>query len=504
MKIKVLAILCMVVMLYSCDTKEAAEMVETMTTVVEDTTTTLEEIPTERVYYDDVDFPFVLDENVVGTWDVCGYVSEIDDFSNTNIDDEYVLKNLIIHDDGTCKHIYENDSAVLKWTANAILDVRNQLTGEYLFKTIGNIEYLFIEWKYAGYIFTGESEYYVLKKGEPIMIKRFEDIRTNFTRNPWEIKEEEYNFEDIKTYSYGDDIIIENNQDYAMEILENAKDPGLGIRALHARGITGEGVNVAIIDQEIVTEKYHPEYDGKIAGHNYFGNYPSTDRGSMHGPAVASLLVGETVGVAPGAKLYYAGAQSGTGDSQYYADAIHWIIEENEKLPDGEKIRVVSVSAAPSGEGSYFEKNLESYTEAVDAAFAAGILVIDCRNGFDSGFISSAYSNGGDINDVTQYNTGIPNLEPFFRQYYMHVPTSLRTTAGQYSVDDSHYTYWGNGGLSWGIPYAAGVFALGWQVNPDLSFIEIYDILFATAYINEEEARIINPTAFIEYIEANK
>ena len=76
--------------------------------------------------------------------------------------------------------------------------------------------------------------------------------------------------------------------------------------------------------------------------------------------------------------------------------------------------------------------------------------------------------------------------------------------AEHFNPDEISYAYWGQGGLSWGIPYAAGVFALGWQVNPDLSFIEIYDILFATAYINEEEARIINPTAFIEYIEANK
>ena len=36
--------------------------------------------------------------------------------------------------------------------------------------------------------------------------------------------------------------------------MENGKNPGLGIRALHGQGITGEGVSVAIIDEAIFLE----------------------------------------------------------------------------------------------------------------------------------------------------------------------------------------------------------------------------------------------------------
>ena len=69
----------------------------------------------------------------------------------------------------------------------------------------------------------------------------------------------------------------------------------------------------------------------------------------MHGPGVTSLLVGATTGTA-GAKVYYAAVPSWQGDAQYYADALEWIIETNETLPEEEKIRVVSVSAAPSSQ----------------------------------------------------------------------------------------------------------------------------------------------------------
>jgi hypothetical protein len=32
------------------------------------------------------------------------------------------------------------------------------------------------------------------------------------------------------------------------EIMEEGKNPGLGIRSLHSQGITGKGISVAIID----------------------------------------------------------------------------------------------------------------------------------------------------------------------------------------------------------------------------------------------------------------
>ena len=79
-----------------------------------------------------------------------------------------------------------------------------------------------------------------------------------------------------------------------------------------------------------------------------------------------------------------------------YADGLNWIVEQNEKLPEGEKIRVVSVSAAPSGEWSPFTENLEMYDQAVEAAQAAGIVVLDCRPGEDTGIIFPAFYGPAD------------------------------------------------------------------------------------------------------------
>lgn len=47
-----------------------------------------------------------------------------------------------------------------------------------------------------------------------------------------------------------------------VEIMETGKDPGLGIRRLHAQGITGKGIGVAIIDGPLRLD--HVEYKDRI------------------------------------------------------------------------------------------------------------------------------------------------------------------------------------------------------------------------------------------------
>jgi hypothetical protein len=45
-------------------------------------------------------------------------------------------------------------------------------------------------------------------------------------------------------------------------IMDLGKNPGLGIRQLHARGVTGRGVGIAIIDQTLLVD--HQEYKDQL------------------------------------------------------------------------------------------------------------------------------------------------------------------------------------------------------------------------------------------------
>ena len=289
----------------------------------------------------------------------------------------------------------------------------------------------------------------------------------------------------------------EQCQEVASVVLEQGKNPGLGVRQLHARGITGQGVTVAIIDQNLVG--HHPEYTGKIIQYHDVGTGHPLGEGSMHGPAVASLLVGEQIGTAPGARLYYVAAPSWTADAQYQADALDWLVDQNETLPPADKIRVVSVSAAPSGPGTVFTRNTGAWDEAYQRAMDAGILVLDCTA--HHGLTAPCSLDLTDPENPAKCTPGWPGLAYRPMKGRIHVPTSRRTEAEEYQDGEFGYQYTGRGGSSWSVPYLAGVLALGWQVRPELTAAELLQLIFETAYIRADGARIINPPAFVEAVE---
>jgi subtilisin family serine protease len=273
------------------------------------------------------------------------------------------------------------------------------------------------------------------------------------------------------------------------ELLESALDPGLGVRDLHRRGITGKGVSVAIIDQPLYRD--HPEFAGKIVAYNDTG---CNSKSSMHGPAVASLLAGNRTGVAPDVRIYYAAVPSWLGDAGYFAKALDWILAQNRNLPTAERIRVVSVSAAPSGKGSPFTKNTSLWDEAVSRAEAEGVVVLDCTA--ERGIIGSCWFRGPDRNKPGSCVPGYPGIPAGQGADRVLAPTSPRTTAEQYAEDQYGYVYWGRGGLSWAIPYAAGVLALRWQARPEMTAKEAVDLLRRTAE-PVEGGLVIHPVRFV-------
>lgn len=167
--------------------------------------------------------------------------------------------------------------------------------------------------------------------GNSSSLAKFADVRGGVFTGDYVLSPSEYKSEDMYTYQFNEHTVFTGNETLQQEIIENGKNPGLGIRALHGQGITGEGVSVAIMDEII--------------------------------------------------------------------------------------------------------------------------------------FLESVIS----------------------------VPVNFRTTVEQYDEGNYFFRYGGQGGESWGVPYAAGVLALGWQINPRLSPEEIKKLLINSAYENKYGERIIYP-----------
>lgn len=286
-------------------------------------------------------------------------------------------------------------------------------------------------------------------------------------------------------------------------ILENGKNPGLGIKELHKQDITGKGINVAIIDQKL--DLSHQEYSDNIISYEEIGKSGKEDI-SMHGPAVASIFVGKDCGIAPEAKLRYeANPSAGNSNWDNSSESLNKIIDFNNTAEEKDKIKVVSFSNGHPNPA--FKGNLKNWEETVEKAKNSGIIFIDANTFFDSNFIAGGSS--GDREDIEEYKIwlAIDNKIPMFDKINSSwnnkdriiVPADYRTVAS--SINKSgEYCFYGRGGISWAIPYLAGLCALMLQVNKNLKMEEIIKIIQDTAFTNKNGLKIINPNEAIESV----
>lgn len=292
-------------------------------------------------------------------------------------------------------------------------------------------------------------------------------------------------------------------------VLEKGKNPGLEIRALHQQGITGRGVNIAIIDQQLLVD--HIEYKGRIMLYEEIDCRGRT--ASMHGPAVASLAAGKTTGTAPDARIFYIACsvmdrkERNLRNFSDMAIAVRRILAINRTLPAPHKIRVISLSVGwfPT------EKGADQLTTAIKSAAAAGIFVVSANLLKTYGVPLIGLHRDPDHNPempasyriaypwISILKTPCPNRKRLLHDQPLLIPMNNRTMASPTGTQD--YVHFGIGGISWSIPYLAGVYALACQVKPTITPPEFMSLAMrtgvATQYLfqkrQESFGRIIQP-----------
>jgi hypothetical protein len=312
------------------------------------------------------------------------------------------------------------------------------------------------------------------------------------------------------------------------KIMELGKNPGLGVRSLHEKGITGKGIGIAIIDQGLLVD--HVEYKDQIK--MYEEIHCVDDSAQMHGPAVASIAVGKTVGVAPGADLYYIAETHGrynpsaakeedrmTYDLVPLAKSIDRIVEINKSLPKEHKIRVISISLGwdTSTEGG------DAADQAVHRAEKDGIFVITtCPDRFSDGKMLLMGLGRDPLADPDKLNSCKTGL--FWTSSFLHgpdeqwravtkgmllAPMDSRCYASPTGVKD--YVFGRSGGLSWTCPWMAGLYALACQVKPSVTPEEFWKSGLDTGDTVQIEKdgkkypleKIVNPAKLIKRLESS-
>lgn len=315
-------------------------------------------------------------------------------------------------------------------------------------------------------------------------------------------------------------------------ILDSNKNPGFNIKKLHNEGITGKGINIAIIDYALLVD--HDEYKDRVK--MYEEVHCLDKQAQMHAPLVASIAAGKTVGVAPEANLYFIGcsnymAARGGGteiDFTWDAKAVERIIEVNKTLPEDQKIRVLSMSVGWSPD----LKGYNEITEAVKKAVDQGIFVISA-NMFET-YDNEFYFNGLDIDTLSdrddpssyyvipweKWMSKIAHIGKFTEYYenkldednpreILLIPTETKTTASPTGTSD--YVFYRQGGWSMVMPYLAGMYALACQAKPDITPQVFWDAALKTGVSSTIQrnnknytGKIIDPEKLIERLKNMK
>lgn len=249
------------------------------------------------------------------------------------------------------------------------------------------------------------------------------------------------------------------------KILKQNQNPGLNIHKLHKQGITGKGVSVAIMDQNLLLD--HEQYADRLQYYWQDPIYQQT-KASMHGAAVTSILAGKTVGVAPQADVYYWAEHlkiddNGILDAGEAGEDLIRVLDYNFSLPEEKRIRVVSISRGFNKR----DKGSEKFNAVLKEFADNNIAVFTTNDVFTLSRAHSLSSPDGDDYCRPAYWWGKEDLSYYADIQNPLVPTDFRVTAAPNGPQD--YVHYANGGLSWAVPYLAGLYALGVQVYPALT-----------------------------------
>ncbi len=180
----------------------------------------------------------------------------------------------------------------------------------------------------------------------------------------------------------------------------------------------------------------------------------------------------------------------------------------NKQLPADQKIRVISISTGlnPGFEG--YDDALTAIEQAKDAGIFPITVSLDTTFGWNiKGLGRNPFSEPDQFQSYQPASWWEQDLiEQRLPKDTLLLPMDSRTTASPTGRED--YVFYAQGGMSWAVPYLAGMYALAIQVKPDITPEEFWAAAIKTGktiQIQHEGKEypfgvILDPPALIEDI----
>ena len=248
-----------------------------------------------------------------------------------------------------------------------------------------------------------------------------------------------------------------------------------GLDRARAKGYTGEGVTIAMIDGPVDTSV--PELKGAKITAKETCTITSSNGSWRHGTGVASILVSDVYGVAPGSSLLSYRIPFGTQDDQASEDCFNndgyvaktepiWVL--NQAMNDGAQI--INLSAS-SNDGN------DPMKWTVARAMSSGVILVAAagNDGFDNDDLSlskwsgvvgvTAISTDGTRQEYSSWGEGVVMASIGGPVLFRNFDTGANDTVSATSVAS---------------PVVAGVLALAKQRWPEATSNQLLQLLVKT------------------------
>jgi hypothetical protein len=146
------------------------------------------------------------------------------------------------------------------------------------------------------------------------------------------------------------------------------------------------------------------------------------------------------------------------------------------------------------------------YKKSIEEARKSGIIFVDSNTIFESGFVGGgSFTNKDDFDTYEEWLFAQESKkDKKWIDGKIIIPCDYRTIASSWNKKENGakdgYEFQGQGGISWSIPYLAGIFSLMLQVKINLTMEEMIKILKDTARANKNGLKIVDPQKAIESI----